>query len=434
MSRVSSNYFPFLLFSFCFLLSACASNHAAVSGIAGGPVEIPADIAGIVHAGGSRTQKELAYLNYLGTSWILHTFRWNDIEPETDEWDFLAYDTLVDKAAAAGIKVFGVLAYDHWRIHPDKKNHEYIPVEQIPEFLEFVRKTVEHFKGRIGAWCIWNEPNFHFWTGTVDEYIELALQTADAIREIDSEVILLGGAFNRGVSGLPEKFIRKLFESGAMDKVDAVAFHPYELNPARTTLLYDRFKKIMKTYGFEDKIWITEVGYPTGGWYPTKVSEKKFPAYVVQTFVLLAAAGSEKIFWYQMFDPHTRSAKDSEDFFGLIRSRRNYISKGAEAFRLCAVYLAGTVYRPDLPLRGKLPHSLQAFYFEQPDGSGGALVLWKEGSPSQVKLQSNSNGVFTAHDPVTGAATAISEEKAIKIGTKPVFVTWQGNCQLRLIK
>jgi hypothetical protein len=404
-----------------FILVSCASSLPRFSGSR----NIPADFAGIVHAGGSGTHKEFTYLNYLGISWVLHTFYWNDIEPEPDEWNFLEYDILVDKAAAAGIKVFGVLAYDHWRLHPDKKNHDYIPPEQLPEYLEFVRKTVEHFKGRIGAWCIWNEPNFLSWNGTNEEFIELSRRAADAVREADSEVVLLGGAFNRGVLGLPEKFIRELFESGAMDKTDAVAFHPYEMNPSRTAALYGQFKKIVDDYGFGGKIWITEVGYPTGGWYPTKVSEKQFPAYVVQTFALLAAAGCEKLFWYQMFDPHTRSGKNSEDFFGLVRSRRDYTSKGAEAFRLCAVYLSGmSLYTPETgPLTGSLPKSVRSFWFKSPDG--GVLVLWNEGLGSkQVSLRLPGTGHVT-HDLISGNKRQIQPEIAIKAGKTPIFITWQ---------
>ncbi|MDR0487088.1 MAG: beta-galactosidase, partial [Treponema sp.] len=318
-----------VLLSAAFFVSCASAPRSTVAE----KRNIPVDFAGLVHAGSTNTPEEYAYLDYMGVSWVLQTFYWSRIEPAQGEWDFSDYDTLVDNAQAAGIKVLGVLAYDNGWIHKDNKRHNYIPPERLPDFLEYVRVTVGHFQGRVGAWCIWNEPNFHFWTGTVDEYVELALQTAEAVREIDGEVVLLGGAFNRGVFGLPQKYIRRLFESGAMEKTDAVAFHPYELNPARTARLYDQFKKIADGYGFGDKIWITEVGYPTGGWYPTRVSEQKFPAYIIKTFVLLAAKGGNKIFWYQLFDPAAREKGNSEDFFGLVRSREDYTSKGAEAFR-----------------------------------------------------------------------------------------------------
>ena len=386
---------------------------------------VPSDFAGIVHAGRTGSREEFDYLNYLGASWVLNTFYWDRIESKQGEWNFSGYDTFVDNNRDAGFKVLGVLAYDTGWIHEDGKGRNYIPPQRLPDFLQFVRKTVEHFSGRVDAWCIWNEPNARFWKGNDDEFVELSRQAADAVREVDSEVILLGGAFNRGVFGLPEKFIRKLFESGAMDKVDAVAFHPYELNPARSALLYDRFKKIADDYGFGDKIWVTEAGYPTGGLYPTKIRESRLPEYVIKTCVLLAARGCNKLLWYQLFDPVERSGNNSEDFFGLVRSERDYTSKGAEAFRLCANYLPGSSCYVQEPGRDGSPNSLRMFWFY--GNGGGALVLWNEGLGSrQVSLRLPGTN-HTRHDPVTGNTVPIQAEIALNAGTMPVFITWAGH-------
>ena len=165
-------------------------------------------------------------------------------------------------------------------------------------------------------------------------------------------------------------------------------------------------------------------GIPTGGWYPTSVSEKNFPAYIVKTFVGLTINGAKKILWYQLSDPLKRSKLNSENYFGLVRSDDDYTSKGAEAFRLCAVYLSGTTYHPELPLRKNLPNTLHTFYFEQQSG-GRTLVLWKDGGTINLMLQASENG-YTRHDIITGNAEAISSQTPIAIGNVPVFITWQG--------
>jgi len=407
----------YLLIVNCYLLIGCSSAPS-------GPVVIPEDFAGIVHAGQTNTPQEYALLDRMGASWILTTFYWSRIEREEGKWNFENYDKYVDTAKAADKKIIGILAYDVSWIHKDGKSRSYIPPDKVHLYLNYVRQTAEHFKGRVDAWCIWNEPNFLFWKGSRDEFLSLARQAADALREIDSEVILLGGAFNRGIFGLPTAYIKGLFESGAMDKADAIAFHPYELNPNRTARLFLEFRAQTAKYGFEDRIWITETGYPTAGWYPTSVSEKNFPAYIVKTFVGLAINGAKKILWYQLFDPQDRSKKDSEDHFGLVRSKDDYTSKGAEAFRLCAVYFSGATYRPELPLRENLPNTLYSFYFEQPS-RGRTLVLWKDGKAISLMLQASENG-YTRHDIVTGNAEAISAQTPIVIGNIPVFITWQG--------
>jgi hypothetical protein len=417
MSKGRKNLILTLLFAICYLLFDCASAPS-------GPVVIPEDFAGIVHAGETNTPQEYALLDRMGASWILTTFYWSRIEGEEGKWNFDSYDKYVDTAKASGKKIIGILAYGVSWIHEDGKSRDYIPPDKVHFYLNYVQRTAEHFKGRVDAWCIWNEPNFIFWKGSRDEYLSLARQAADALREVDSEVILLGGAFNRGFFGLPTSYIKGLFESGAMKKADAVAFHPYELNPDRTTRLFLEFRSHVAKYGFEDRIWITEAGYPTGGWYPTAVSEKKFPSYVVKTFVGLAINGAKRIIWYQLFDPQNRSKNDSENYFGLVRSEDDYTSKGAEAFRLCALYLSGTTYRPDLPLRKNLPGSLHTFYFEQTSG-GRTLVLWKDRGTINLILQASEND-YTRHDIVTGNAETISAQIPIAVGNKPVFITWQG--------
>jgi hypothetical protein len=401
------------------LLAGCASAPAP-----SGSIVIPEDFTGIVHAGQTNTPQEYALLDRMGASWILTTFYWSRIEGEEGQWNFVNYDTYVDTAKTAGKKIIGVLAYSVSWIHEDGKSRDYIPPDKVHLYLNYVRRTAEHFKGRVDAWCIWNEPNFGFWKGSRVEYLSLARQAADALREIDSEVILLGGAFNRGIFGLPTAYIKGLFESGAMDKADAVAFHPYELNPNRTTRLFLEFRARVAKYGFEDRIWLTETGYPTGGWYPTAVSEKKFPSYVAKTFVGLAINGAKKILWYQLSDPLERSKSNSEDYFGLVRSDNDYTSKGAEAFRLCAVYLSGATYHPEFSLRKNMPKTLHLFYFEQPSGVR-TLVLWKDGGTINLMLQASENG-YTKHDIVTGNTETISAQTPIVVGNTPIFITWQG--------
>jgi hypothetical protein len=385
--------------------------------------EIPADIAGIVHAGRTKTLEEYALLNRLGESWFLATFYWSRIEPSENQWDFDYYDQYVNTAKTAGKKIIGVLGYEVPWIFSEGKSRNYIPPDKLEFFINYVRQTAAHFRGRVDAWCVWNEPNTsRFWDGSQEDFFLLTSKAIEAAREADPGVTLLAGAVNRGVSGLPEKFIRGLFVSGAMEKADAFAFHPYEVNPERALSLYNQFKKIADDYGFGEKIWVTEVGYPTGGWYPTRVREEKFPEYVVKTFVNLAAAGAQKILWYQLFDPVVREKTNSEDFFGLVRSMTDYASKGAEAYRLCAQYLPGAGCSfPEI--EEGLPKTLRAFYFEQPER--GTLVLWNESfSTRQIRLQLPGSN-HASHDLVSGNASPIPAEMTVKAGKTPVFITWQ---------
>jgi beta-glucosidase/6-phospho-beta-glucosidase/beta-galactosidase len=54
--------------------------------------------------------------------------------------------------------------------------------EERALFREYVEKTVEHYKDRVDAWCIWNEPNLQprFWVseGTKEQIFDLTKAAA----------------------------------------------------------------------------------------------------------------------------------------------------------------------------------------------------------------------------------------------------------------
>ena len=153
-------YFACLLL--IFIAASCASIPVRI--VPEGR-QVPADFAGICHAAKFGTETELSQLEYLGVKWTIHTFDWHRIEAVQGEWDFSIYDKIVDNCIAAGIKIIAVLAYDTPWIHEKGQRLRYIPPDRLPDFLLYVRKTVEHFRGRVDAWAIWNEPNFFFWNG-----------------------------------------------------------------------------------------------------------------------------------------------------------------------------------------------------------------------------------------------------------------------------
>jgi hypothetical protein len=210
-----------------------------------------------------------------------------------------------------------------------------------------------------------------------------------------------------------------MFESGAMDKVDYIAFHPYAPNAKGVEATYKDFRDFVAPYGFADRIWVTEVGYPTvrdadkvdgrypEGRYGTEVNIEDMPETVTKTITLLAAAGAKKIFWYHLFDPAAQDAGDSEDWFGLVE--HNFTKKkGAGAYALCARYLPGKTWRRRGLPGAEFPDSVVSWYFE---GDGGrCLVLWNESSVSSRSVRLNIPGTERLlHNVADGSAVPFSD-------------------------
>jgi hypothetical protein len=395
-------------------------------------VNIPDDFFGMVHAGRTRTAEEYALLDEMGVSWILNTFYWNSIERERGTFNFTGNDAFVDMAISEGKKVLVVLGYQADWLYPDGKSKSYISPENIPHFLNFVEETVRHFQGRVSAWSIWNEPNIsRFWKGPRKDFFELTRQTAQRIRETDPDAYIIGGVFVRS----PDGFIKAMHKAGAMENLDALAFHPYALNPRGAMLVYNDFLGVLSRINFTGPVWITEAGFPTGGWYPTKVSLEEQPSYVVKTIVGAAARGARALLWYEMFDSQNEgqagaNSRDSERFFGLAYpdySRKN----AAWAYVLLARYLPGSRYTAELPLRENIPRNIISFCFLESTSGNNTLILWNDRNQTQtINLQLPAQALL--HDITSGANSPLPEGSSLDVGKRPILITWQGTALPRL--
>jgi hypothetical protein len=412
---------------------------------------IAGDLMGMVHAGSryDKADDEYALLDTLGVQWMLTDFSWSDIENSEGAWTWSKYDAYVVNGKSHGKKILAILDYDVEWIHDgthdsdgpgsngddpfaDGKSHKYIARSEIPFFVTYVKKTVRRYQNLVDAWCIWNEPNLsdRFWRGTMEEFFELTKAAAAAIREVDPDAFIIGGAFNTLAS---EEWVRGIFTSGAMAQIDAIAYHPYMTGPGPTVNVFNKFKRIVADYDFEDKIWVTEVGYPTynspsipSGRYGTDVLEANMPETVMQTIVLLTAEGARRIFWYHLFDPSNQNNGDSEDWFGLVKNDFT-LKGGAEAYRLAAQYIPGAICKT--PERHDLSDLIQAYYFE---GYGRhALVVWNTAGvvakDVRVYLPGTNQKV---HDLATGEAKPIEKTSTYTLKSKDgvnnviQFFTW----------
>ncbi|MDR0321271.1 MAG: hypothetical protein LBI28_07190 [Treponema sp.] len=414
------------LLSFSFIIS-CSSTPLP----SGGSVKVPDDFLGFVHAGDSRTTEEYALLDDLGVDWILSTFYWRRIEAERGVFDFSSYDDYVNTANREGKKVIAVLAYETPWLFPSGERKKYISRENIPHYLNFVEQTVLHFKDRVDVWSIWNEPNIWFWSGPKNVFYDLSRAAAQRIREVAPASYIIGGAFFR----VPKNFIIRMHRAGALENLDGIAFHPYALNPRGSMLLYDKFLNILSEINYTGDVWVTEIGYPSRGFYPSRVSLQELPSHVVKTITGAAARGARALLWYQLFDyrnpgePGSNSL-NSEDFFGLAYPNLT-LKSGGFAYALCSRYLSGARYANELPIRENIPANIVSFCFLESSSGYNTLVLWNDQNKTQtVNLELSSQAEI--HNISTGENRPLPENISVSIGKQPLIITWQGTALPRL--
>jgi len=421
---------------------------------------IPADLAGMCHSGAS-SNLDLEYnmLNEMGVVWLHRDFSWSSIQPDAkkdslpDDWNWTTFDDYVARGNSEGKKIMGMLLYDVDWVH-DKytlSRERRIREQELPHFVNYAKETVKRYNGKNGhgkvdAWLIWNEPDLQprFWTGTKQEFYNLTKETANAIRDLDAaegtKTTLVGGVFSILILNDVD-WIDGLFRSGAMDKVDLVSVHPYSIAAESSANVFKTFKQKVTPYGFADRIWVNEMGYPTysergpipAGRQGTDQYEGDMPEVVTKTFVLLAAAGVKNLTWYHMFDGAGRDNTDSEDWFGLVwNSPSGWIRKGGYwGYALCARNIPGSTYIEKTMLVSNLPDSVQSYYFE---GSGGkrTLVVWNNSPLKNADVIVAFNGSnHKLWDVATGASSDIAQASTYTLypantGQKTLlFITWQ---------
>jgi hypothetical protein len=106
--------------------------------------------------------------------------------------------------------------------------------DELDKFNEHVRFVVDHFKGRIPYYEIWNEPGIM----TAEEYAGLVRSTVPVIREADPQAKIIIGAtpgnwepdfpgygdYQR--SSMDIELLHGLLRSGVAPMVDGISWHP----------------------------------------------------------------------------------------------------------------------------------------------------------------------------------------------------------------
>jgi hypothetical protein len=221
-------------------------------------------------------------------------------KPASIHYDFSQIDSLVDRAAANGIRVHLSLTgpAPRWANarRADQPRAWYKP--NVRYFGEFASVVAQHFAGRVDRYSIWNEPNWRTWLGPLKAapalYRAMYVRGYNAIKRADrSAKVLIGETSPYGRPGLstaPLAFLRKVTCVNSSYrrvakcpklKADGYAHHPYDFrhSPAfqypgsdnvtigtlsRLTRALDRLKRsgaLRYTRGGRMPLYLTEYGY-----------------------------------------------------------------------------------------------------------------------------------------------------------------------------
>ena len=229
---------------------------------------------------------------------------WADIQPSKGQWQFDRLDRYVLQAQKHGTRIlFPLGGTPTWASAQPRMPSNYqlgftAEPANTEDWRTFVRTVVMRYKHRIQAYEIWNEPNLRdFWTGSMDQMLELTREASEIIRALDPEAVLVSPAATAdyGIRWL-EDFLKK----GGGKYVDVIGYHfyvnPHTRLPEEMVPLVQLVRQILAENGVAEKpLWNTETG-----WLPPAkfASEEMAAAFLARAYILAWATGIQRFYWY----------------------------------------------------------------------------------------------------------------------------------------
>ncbi len=290
---------------------------------------------------------EAAYVRY-----AREEFEWNRVEPQNGRFDWVKFDRAVAVASARNIDVIGKLVYSaDWASSAPpgtaSADIRYYPPADLREYTEYVRETVNRYKGTVKVWEVWNEPNIPaFWKPSPDPfaYAQMLRATYDVIKAVQPDAVVLNG----GLAGFSESFLQPAIDAGS--PFDGLAIHTYVNGAPEQSILSTWLtgaESFLARKAPGKGIWITEAGWSTCTECSlvSRVTEGQQAEYLSRAMVQAAGAGIRAFSWFSLteFGP----SGSLLDNYGLVeaggRTKPAYLAFSRTAAALAGSVSAGTM-------------------------------------------------------------------------------------------
>lgn len=371
------------------------------------PLTVPDGLGVNIHFAG-RSQENVNKIADAGFKFIRMDFVWGAIETKKGQYNFQAYDELVDSLASKGIRVLFILDYGNG-LYNSPNNTE----DGRQAFAAFAKASVTHFKGKGVLWEIWNEPNRVLWGASPnpEDYIKLAKAVYPAIKEADPDSLVLGPAANRW----DYDYLQTAFKLGLLNYIDVVSLHPYApAQPEDAIKFYAKVRSFIRKYAPDKSnmpVISGEWGYNTSKW---GISLDKQADYIARMFLTNMMCGCRVSIWYDWRNDGT-SFTNGEHNYGVVNN--DLTDKPAFiAMKTLSAELGGYTFNKRMPT---LSSSDYCLLFNK--GDDYRLAAWTTGAPHTISI------------PVdTGSATIISlkgEKKPVDIANRKFDLNLTGSVQ-----
>jgi hypothetical protein len=366
---------------------------------------------------------------------------WSDIETSPGVYNWTRLDTLVRAAQEHDTEVTLVLAMTPSFYAASRS----LPPDDLSHYRDYVRAVMTRyrsFEGRRGIidYQVWNEGNVKtFWTGTPQQLAQLTRIVDQVRNQVDPEATVLAPSFAVRLTGERKWLSRYVSQRVGGHPV----WHYYDVNALS---LYPMATYGDRTGGPEDAVamlpdvrhrlarahlpasmplWATEINYglpsgaPPGHLAAAPISESHQAANVIRTYLLAAAAGISRVYWYR-YDwnrlPESAGGGTLGNTLLSDPSDHTVVTPAGAALTTVERWLRGRLVGTD----GHRPcarNSRGTYTCTVRYHGGTRTILWNP--VRRVTVQVPGAVVSDAH----GLARPVARTSRVKVGYHPVLVT-----------
>ena len=328
---------------FVFLAGLMATLPAALPAQA--PEKVPAADSFIVGvgthiAGGDRQLKEsLSVIKQVGATAVRDDIQWEAIEKVRGQLEMpAALDTFVDEALKAGVQPLVILDYGNKFYDGGKKPRSPEAIEAFCRYAEFV---VQHYKGRVKLYEVWNEWDLNIGGAetrdsapelyallmqSADDYANLVKAVYPRMKAVDPSIVVLGTGAPTA-AGVRNGWLDRVLAQNTLPFMDAVSVHTYAFSetgrtrgPEAWAEWMEQLETDLQKYHEQRPVpfYITETGWPTQvdrvGTSPDVAA-----TYLARMYLLARTMPFLKGIWWYDFQDDGWKASEVEHNFGLVR-------------------------------------------------------------------------------------------------------------------
>lgn len=368
---------------------------------------------------------------------------WADLETSPGVYDWTRLDSLVRLAQEHGTEVTLVLAMtpSFYASSPS------LPPARLADYRSFVRAVMTRYRDVDGSrgildYQVWNEGNVKtFWTGTPHQLAELTRVVDQVRNQVDPDATVVAPSFAVRLQG-QRRWLSRYVDQRVGGKpvwryydVDALSLYPMATYGSRTggpedaVAMLGNVRHRLAAAGVPHSmpLWATEINYglpsgaPPGHLAATPISARRQAANVIRTYLLAAAAGISRVYWYR-YDWGRLPASDGGGTLGntLLSDPDDHtvVTPAGQALATVAAWMRGRL----VGTHGQPPcarNSRGTYTCTVLDHGATRTILWNP--VRKVTVQVPAGG--SATDQRGRAAHVSARNARVKVGYRPVMVT-----------